>query len=797
MIFTDKTLTLLEFDKILEMLSHLCATTGAKAKAMSLRPSDDPVTVKRRLAKTTDARRLMDRKGTPPFDAQPDVPESAERAEKGATLTAGELLHIASMLRSVKGCIDYSRADRTFETGLDEVFGRLLPNAALEKHISACIISPEVIADDASPALSDIRRGIRAAHARIKDSLTSYVTGSRQRALQENIVTIRDGRYVVPVKQEYRNEVKGIIHDTSSSGATVFIEPMAVVDANNELRALEIREQREIERILAQLSAECADFGGSLRLNYQNLTELAFIFACASLSLRMDAAEPEITEEQRIDLRRARHPLIDREKVVPVSISLGGDYDTLIVTGPNTGGKTVTLKTMGLFAAMAQSGLHIPADEGSRIGVFDAVLVDIGDDQSIEESLSTFSSHMVNVVGILRDVTDRSLVLFDELGAGTDPVEGAALAISILEQTRLAGAISAATTHYTELKMYALDTPRVMNASCEFDVETLRPTYRLIVGTPGKSNAFAISEKLGLPSAVVERARALVAEDNRRFETVIEQLDETRTEMERAKAETEQMRHDYEIFKRESEIRLKQKLAETEKSVQRDREKARQLLDSARISSEFVFKQLDDLRKKQEKGNLAQELERARRAVREQIRRGEDTWEQTEFDDATVGEEYHLPRPLKVGDKVYIVSYHTEGEVTALPDGKTVDVRAGVFRGKVPLADIRLSEDVKRKEKDKNKPRSETSVSRGGVAAFKPELDVRGRYGDDAWFEVDRYLDEAVLSGMDTVRIIHGKGTGALRAALHRELKADPRVKSFRLGNVGEGDSGVTVVTLK
>jgi DNA mismatch repair protein MutS2 len=749
------------------------------------------------LARTTDARRLVDAKGYPGFDAQEDIPDATERAEKGATLTTYELLHIASMLRSVKSCLDYAHADRTFTTVLDEVFDRLIPNPTLEKHISNAILSQDLISDDASPALADIRRNIRLERARIKETLLSYVTGSRQRALQENIVTMRDGRYVVPVKQEYRGEVKGIIHDTSSSGATVFIEPMAVVDANNELRSLELREEREIERILAALSAECADFGGSLRLDYQNLTELSFIFACATLSSEMDAVEPELAEGQVIDLRRARHPLIDRARVVPVSVSLGREYDTLIITGPNTGGKTVTLKTMGLFAAMTQSGLHIPAEAGSTIGVFDAILVDIGDEQSIEQSLSTFSSHMVNVVGILQDVTDRSLALFDELGAGTDPIEGAALAVSILEQTRKAGALSAATTHYTELKMYALDTPGVMNAGCEFDVETLRPTYRLILGTPGKSNAFAISEKLGIPEEVVTRAKGLVAEDNRRFETVLEQLETTRTEMERAKEETEQMRRDYEIFKRESEIKLRSRTAEAEKSIQRDREKARQLLDSARINSEFVFKQLDELRKKQNSRDLAQELERTRRAVREQLKAGEQTWENTTFEDKTGEEPYRLPRPLKVGDRIYLVSYHAEGEVTAPPNGKQVEVKAGVFRGKVPLTDVRLLEDVKQNRKEPTKPRSEATVSRSGVANFKVELDVRGRYGDDAWFEVDRYLDEAVLAGVETVRIIHGKGTGALRVALHRELKADPRVKSFRLGNVGEGDSGVTVVTLK
>lgn len=795
MIFSEKTQSVLEFDKIRALLAKSCVTPGAKARAACLMPSDDAVDVARRLRRTTDARRLADAKGYPGFDAPEDVPDALERADKGATLTPEELLHIASMLRAVKGCADYAKENHPFETVLDEVFARLLPNPTLERKISTSIVSAELISDDASPALSSIRRQIRAAHNRIRESLLSYVTGARQKALQENIVTMRDGRYVIPVRQEYRGEVKGIVHDTSSSGATVFIEPMAVVEANNDLRALEIKEAREIERILAELSAACAEFAGSLLRDYDTMTELSFCFGCASLSEQMDGCEPHLAEDRMIDLRRARHPLIDRDRVVPVSVSLGDEFDTLIITGPNTGGKTVTLKTLGLFAAMAQAGLHIPADPDSTLGVFDGILVDIGDEQSIEQSLSTFSAHMVNEIGMLNSLTPRSLVLFDELGAGTDPVEGAALAISILETCRARGAISAATTHYTELKLFALDTPGVKNASCEFDVETLRPTYRLVLGAPGKSNAFAISEKLGLPKEVVDRARELVSADSRRFESVIEELERTRFEMEHERDEAARLRREYETYKTKAETELKKKLAETEASVKRDREKARQLLDSARVSSEFVFRQLEELRKKQEKENVAAALEEARRAVREQMRAAEDAYGEVTFEEASVGEKYVLPRPLRVGDAVWIASLGAEGKVTALAGDKQVAVQAGVFRGKVDISDIRLLSDMKKKSKPKAP--SSTKIQRGGVAAFRAELDVRGRYGDDAWFEVDRYLDEAVLAGVETVRIIHGKGTGALRVALHRELKADPRVASFRLGSLGEGDSGVTVVTLK
>ncbi len=795
MIFTKKTQSILEYDKILSALSGCCSTEGAKSLALRLTPTDDREVVKRRLAYTTDARRLLDHKGYPAIEAFSDVPESGERAEKGATLSTVELLHVASLLRSVKVCQDYIRVDKRFDTVLDEVFERLLPNAYLEREITRCILGPETIADEASPELSHIRRAIRNAHNRIKDSLQSYVTGSRQKALQDNLVTMRDGRYVVPVKQEYKNEVKGIIHDTSSSGATVFIEPMAVVDANNELRTLEIKEQREIDRILATLSASCADCATSLRLNYENLVDLSFYFACATLSQKMDGTEPHIESKRLIDLKQARHPLIDRDKVVPVSVSLGKEYDTLIITGPNTGGKTVTLKTMGLFAAMTQSGLHIPCNDGSSMGIFDAILADIGDEQSIEESLSTFSSHMVTIVDILGSVTDASLVLFDELGSGTDPIEGAALATAILEETQGRGALTAATTHYTELKMYALDTPRVSNASCEFDVETLRPTYRLVVGTPGKSNAFAISEKLGIPPHIVSRAKGMVSGEDQRFEHIIEELEATRFHLDKERETAERLRKEYEIFKRESEIRLKEKTKETEAAMKRDRDKARNLLDNARISSEFVFRQMEDLRKKQDSKNLAKELEEARRQVREQLRGSEKAWDSVSFEEPEIGEAYKLPRPLKVGDKIYIVTYHSEGEVTNLLKGDMVEVKAGILRGKVAIKDIRLLSDMKKVEKEK--PKSTSKVERGGVQHFKMELDIRGRYGDDGWFEVDRYLDEAVLSGMESVRIVHGKGTGALKQAIWRELKGDPRVKSFRLGNLGEGDSGVTVVTLK
>ena len=575
---------------------------------------------------------------------------------------------------------------------------------------------------------------------------------------------------------------------------------MAVIEANNELRTLQSREDREIERILAELSAAVSEQSGIVRLDYHTITELAFYFAEGSLADKMKANQPTVSDRPLIDLKRARHPLIDANKVVPIDVSLGEDYDTLIITGPNTGGKTVTLKTLGLFVMMAQAGLQIPAEENSRIGVFSDVLADIGDEQSIEQSLSTFSSHMVNIVDILGKVGDGTLVLFDELGAGTDPIEGAALAVSILEEVRRQGAKIGATTHYAELKAYALDTPGVMNASCEFDVDTLRPTYKLIVGTPGKSNAFAISERLGLPASVVREAKERVSGENRRFENVIERLETDRIAMERNREETERLRLEYERFKQDAEKRLQEKIAGSEKEIEKERERARQMIDSARANSEFVFKQLEEIRKKQESGQFARELADARAAVREALKRSDDVYSSFSGN-YSLDEEYVPPRPYKVGDAVYLVPYHQEGEITALPgpDG-LFGVRAGILKAKMAGKDLRLL-DGKIKEAVKKKkpavPASAGGTQKKGTSEFRVELDIRGRYGDDGWDETDKYLDQAVLSGIATVRIVHGKGTGALKKAIWEHLKNDRRVRSFRLGNYGEGDSGVTVVELK
>ena len=795
----EKAIKTLEFDRVLEQLAAAAQTDGAKEKAMRVMPQTSLVRIRKLQMQTSDARRLMGVKGTPPFGGVTDITGHIDRAEKGASLSPAELLRVANVLRVARMLDDYINTDKRFETSLDEVFDRLTSNRYLEDRITKSILAEDLIADEASPELAEIRRKIRAANSRIKENLQKYTSGQTfSKYLQENIVTQRNGRYVVPVKAEYRNEVKGLIHDSSASGATLFIEPLSVVEANNELRFLENQEKKEIERILSVLSQAVADCASALSLDYHNITELAFIFAKAELSYRMNASEPQLNEDGIVDLKRARHPLLDPKKVVPIDIRLGGDFDTLVITGPNTGGKTVSLKTLGLFALMAQSGLHIPTSGESTVCIFDKIFADIGDEQSIEQSLSTFSAHMTNIVSILDDITPESLVLFDELGAGTDPVEGAALAVSVLEHVREIGARCAATTHYAELKAFALDTPGVCNASCEFDVGTLRPTYRLIIGTPGKSNAFAISEKLGLPHAIIERANALVSSENKRFETVIEQLEVNRMEMEKNADETARLRREYEEQRAKADAEIAHMRETAEKELEKARAQAANMIASAKASSEYIFEQIEELKRKKDSENLARELDEARRAIRVNLK------ESDAFIDPIIKrdtEGYKLPRPLKVGDQVILVNLDMQGKVTALADKDgMVAVQAGVIKTKVRENELMLVDGKQIKVGDnpkKPKMASQKSVRAAVVREFRPELDLRGEYTDDAWMKTDKYLDDAALAGIKSVTLIHGKGTGALRKAIWDKLKKDSRVKSFRAGAYGEGDYGVTVVDLK
>ena len=788
---SERTLEVLEFNKVKDMLAACAPTEGGADAARALLPSSDFEMVLRRQRRTTDAKRLCDAKGMPPFCGVTDVSDSVGRAEKSAILTPRELLSVARVLSAARQLLDYLNTDRHFETTLDEVFASLIPNRFLENKITTAILTEDIIADEASTELADLRRKIRAANNRIRESLNRFMSGASSKYLQENIVTTRGGRYVVPVKAEYRGEVKGLVHDTSASGATVFIEPAAVLEANNELRVLESKEQKEIERILAELSSEVAGCGTQILRDYLSITELSLAFACAALSYEMRGTMPSLTEERTISLFRARHPLIDRDKVVPIDCDLSGGIDTLVITGPNTGGKTVTLKTIGLFALMTQAGLHIPAAENSVCGVFDNIQADIGDEQSIEQSLSTFSSHMVNIVGIIRGAGQRSLLLFDELGAGTDPVEGAALATAILEEVRRRGALTAATTHYAELKSYAIDTDGVINASCEFDVETLRPTYRLIMGTPGKSNAFAIAGKLGIDSSIIERASELVSGDVRKFESVIEKLEESRIRSEKIKAELQAERDAFSRFKADSEKRIAALTLEKEKEIEAARRKTRQTLDGAKATAEYVFDEIDKLRKAKAAELSAEELAKKKREIREAMRRGEKVAGALS-DDAP--DDYVLPRPLKKGDDVKMRNIGKRGVLLEDPDKNgNVRIQCGPVVTRTHIDNLRLLEKEEQKEKKEAKSIHHVSA----VGSFSPELDLRGQTTDDAWYLCDKYIDDAMMAGIRQVRIIHGKGTGALRNYLWSWFKGDGRIASFRLGAYGEGDSGVTVLELK
>ena len=786
----EKTLKILEFDKIREMLADCAMTDGARERANALFPSTDIRDAIKLQNRTDDAKRLINIKGAPSFFSVKDVRDTTERARKDALLSIREILNCANIFRCARALLDYS-GNGDEETPLGEIFARLTQNRHFEETVGRCIVSEEMIADEATPELSSIRRHIRQTNAKIRDILQKYISGGNK-FLQENIVTTRSGRYVIPVKSEYRNEVRGLIHDTSSSGSTLFIEPMGVVDANNELRALEGKEAREIERILYMLSSEVKTFSDDIDLNYHNVIELSYYFACAELSFRMNGSRPGITEERMIDLRRARHPLLEKEKVVPVSVALGGKTQMLVITGPNTGGKTVTLKTLGLFAVMAQSGLHIPAEEGSSVCIFDKIFADIGDEQSIEQSLSTFSSHMKNIVGVIRSVTDRSLVLFDELGAGTDPVEGAALAVAILEEVKSSGALCAATTHYAELKSYAIETDGVENASCEFDVDTLKPTYRLIIGAPGKSNAFAISKKLGLPGRIVDRAGKYVDEGSKGFENVIEKLEASRSELEKEKQAAASLRRELEEEKKRLEAEIKERTEDAENQIKLNLAKSEKLLREARATSSFVFGELDRIRKEKDASDLAEKLSAAKKNVRQRMREFEDGMEPSaEYEDD--GEE--SSRPIVKGDTVVHRNLGTKGTVLTDPDKNGItQVLMGSVKTRANVKDLKLLEEESEKNKKKDpKSNYRTTVSR----SFSPQCDVRGLTGEEAWFVVDKFLDEAQVADVKSVTVIHGKGTGALRNILWKNFKADKRVSSFRAGQYGEGDYGVTVVDLK
>lgn len=785
-----KNLYTLEFDKIRELLARHAATDGAKAAARGLEPSDDIDEVRLCQRRTADAKLLAGQKGNPSFSSVKDVSAACERADKGATLTTRELLDCAAVLSCTRSLIDYYKSNKITETSLDEIFERLIPEKEIELRITRSIVAEDMISDDASPALAEIRHSIRKTNSKIADLMQKYTQGGNySKYLQENIVTTRGGRFVIPVKSEYRSAVPGLVHDTSASGATLFIEPMSVVQANNDLRELQSKEEYEIERILHELSGLVSSVSGVILLNYSNITYLAFVFACSELAYEMKAVEPTVSEKGAVKLERCRHPLIG-EKAVPVTIELGGAWSMLVITGPNTGGKTVSLKTLGLFCMMAQAGLQLPCSSAS-VRVFDDIYSDIGDEQSIEQSLSTFSSHMVGIVDILKCMTDRSLVLFDELGSGTDPVEGAALAMSILEEVLSRGALCAATTHYAELKAFAIERDGVCNACCEFDIETLKPTYKLIIGAPGKSNAFAISERLGLPHSIVERAGGYVDNTSRSFENVIEKLEAERLKLQNERDEAERLRREYESFKEKSEAELREKLAGAEEEARRAREKARSIVDSARATSDFILKQLDDAKKAQDKKNFGEVLQNSKKNIRNEVKSYMDKNREEPEDDG-----YVLPRPLKKGDDVEHRTLGTRGTLLEDPDKKgNVTVQMGILKTKFNVSQLKLLDSVS--VGTKGKTGSEKAYRAAVSRSFKPELDVRGMLGEDACYTVDKYIDEAIVAHVYSVTVIHGKGTGALRNAIWAFLKGDKRIESFRAGQYGEGDYGVTVIDIK
>ena len=798
MLHSEKYYRTLELDKVLKRLADLCSCDDSMVLAQNLRPVTDFYQAQALMKKTSDAYMLSARFGAPTIHRLKNCGDALTRAEKGSDLSLGELLQVARVLAGIRSVKDWRNRCDTARTSLDELFEYLVPNKGLENAIHNAILSEEEVADTASKELGDIRRKINNAQLRIRDKLDKMIhTPSQSKFLQESIITQRDGRFVVPVKAEYRSEVKGLVHDTSASGATIFVEPMAVVEANNEIKVLQAKEKREIDRIISELSAEVGVYSQSILSSYDMLVEIDLYFAKVALAYKMKASVPILVENGEIDLKKARHPLIDPEKVVPTDVTLGKTFDTLVITGPNTGGKTVTLKTIGLLTLMAMCGLMIPANENSTLSVFKKVLVDIGDEQSIEQSLSTFSAHMTNTVSIIEEADSESLVLLDELGAGTDPVEGAALAISILERLKVYGAKIAATTHYAEIKVYALQTPRVQNASCEFDVETLKPTYRLLIGIPGKSNAFAISQRLGLDESIIDAARQTISTENSRFEDVISQLDAARQELEKEQEMVAQLRLQQEKDKQEWENYKAKINRDMEKELLEAQNKANRIVSSVRAESEKLLQELDDIRRQKESEEFSKLVQGAKAGYRSSMNKIADTANPVI---RTLQEEYVLPRPLKKGDTVLIVKLQQEGTVLSEVDSSNrVMVQAGIMKTKVAVEELRLVEKKKQQQKQQQKPKGAVSksITSRSERDASSEVDLRGMNVEEGLMVMDQHIDNCVLSGVKTVTIIHGKGTGVLRTAVHSHLKKHKCVRTFRLGVYGEGESGVTIAELK
>lgn len=783
----------LELDKILELLSEEATLSDGAQKAKNLIPVTDIDEVKNNLKQTEDAYIFMSRYSAPSFGSAVNVSSCLLRGQSGAVLSMRELLDIAETLRVIRSLKDWrENCSGVEKTSIDYLFDTLFPNKYLEEKITFAIKSEEEISDNASPTLYDIRRKIIAKSSKIRDILDKIVHGPSAKYLQEAIVTQRDGRFVVPLKIEHKGQIGGIVHDTSSTGSTVFVEPMSVVETNNEIRVLKLREQEEIERILAELSSEAGSFADTIIRSYEAVAELNLIFAKAKLAYKMKAAMPEINGDGKIYLKNARHPLINYKKVVPITVSLGEEYNTLVITGPNTGGKTVTLKTIGLLTLMTMCGLMIPCDDGSKIAVFSKVFADIGDEQSIEQSLSTFSSHMVNIISILENADDNSLLLFDELCAGTDPVEGAALAKAILMRLAAFGSRVAATTHYPELKSYAIDTAGVENACCEFDVATLKPTYRLIIGMPGRSNAFAISKRLGLPSDIIDNAKAQVSDEDLRFERVVAALEKARFSAEKEQQKVVKLRAELESSRRKAEQRELEFEKSREKLMEKTRETANQIIETARYKSGVLLNELEELKKGLTSENAKSMAERARQSFKSTIKELEDTADPVVTKTAT-GE---AVTNISKGDIVVVASIGRDATVIDVKeDKKQAFVMSGSIKMWVSFEDLRKKKGSQSTEIKKT--RKVTGLQSRATREVSGEIDMRGMASDEAILELDRYIDNAIVSGLETIRIIHGKGTGVLRKNVQAHLRSHKAIKSFRLGTFGEGENGVTIAELK
>ncbi|NBI65426.1 endonuclease MutS2 [Pseudoflavonifractor sp. 60] len=784
----EKSMATLELPRVLELLSGCAVTEEGRERALALRPMDDMDDVKRAQAETTAAVKLLVLRGTPGFAGIKPVAASLQRADMGGSLNTRELLEIAAVLRAARTAADYGAGEE--KTPISHLFHALTPNRFLEDTITNSIVGEDELADSASPELAAIRRHMRATESKVRDILQKLISSNQSKYLQESIITIRSDRYVVPVKSEHKNAIPGLVHDVSSSGSTFFIEPMGVVKANNELRELLAKEKKEIERILAELSAQCAAHKTDISEDYQLLIWLDAIFARAKLSLKLECIEPKLSDKY-LHLRGARHPLLDQKKAVPNDLELGERFDTLVITGPNTGGKTVTLKTLGLITLMAQCGLHIPARDDSTVRVFSKVLADIGDEQSIAQSLSTFSSHMTNIVGILDEADGDTLILFDELGAGTDPVEGAALAAAIIESARGMGAQVAATTHYAELKVYAMTTPGVENASCEFNVETLAPTYRLVLGIPGKSNAFAISRRLGLPEYIIEKAAARLDAENVRFEDVLTRLDQQRQEMERERAEARRLKLDMEQSAEKAREYREKLEAERAKVVEKANAEARAIIEEARAASDLAISQLKELKKQQDRLDWQQVNDgraEARRLLNEAERNIGGSAPEVEAPPPS--------RPAKAGDTVELVSMGTRATVLSVNKEGVLQLQAGILKISAKQEEVRVVEGETPAQKDVRRiiAKAEHTIR---TAAVPSQVDLRGMMTDEALIVLERFLDTAMMGKLETVTIVHGKGTGAVRSAVRTYLKRSRYVKSFRPGRYGEGEDGVTVAELK